>query len=117
MISSVAELEARFASIVAPLARQFNLSLDAFGNDSLSMDLEEANGHVALSDAYGSALNPAPVSPTFGNGPWDLLSGSILYTFMTNQRSSGLSEPEKFVVAPGLSLGARENAVFKLDGC
>ncbi|EJD07384.1 Zn-dependent exopeptidase [Fomitiporia mediterranea MF3/22] len=105
--SSVAELEARFTSIVAPLAKQFNLSLDAFGDDSLSLDFKDANGHVALSDAYGSALNPAPVSPTFGNGPWDLLSGSILYTFMTNQRSSDLSESEKFAVAPGLSLDTR----------
>ena len=88
---------------MAPLAKRFNLSLDAFGDIESSEQLADSFGRLVLSDAYGSGLNPAPVSPTFGSGPWELLSGSILYTFETNQRSE--EKLDKYIVAPGLSLG------------
>ncbi|KAL5531499.1 hypothetical protein ACEPAG_4376 [Sanghuangporus baumii] len=103
--SSVSELEARFASIVSPLAKKFNLSIDAFGDDELSDSSKNSFGQLVLSDAFESALNPAPVTPTFGNGPWELLSGSILFTFATNQRSA--KTDEKYFVAPGLALDTR----------
>ncbi|KAL5537075.1 hypothetical protein ACEPAF_898 [Sanghuangporus sanghuang] len=103
--SSVSVLEDRFVSIVSPLAKKFNLSVDAFGNDRFSYPLESSFGQLVLSDAFDSALDPAPVTPTFGNGPWELLSGSILFTFTTNQRSA--KSDETYFVAPGLSLDTR----------
>ncbi|THH10750.1 hypothetical protein EW145_g1115 [Phellinidium pouzarii] len=102
--SSVTELEGRFARIVAPIARSFNLSLNAFENETLSTDEQaSAAGRLSLTDAYGTGLNPAPITPTAGSGPWQLLSGSILFTFATNKRSD--LTHEKVSVAPGLSLG------------
>lgn len=62
-----------------------------------------------LSDAFDSALNPAPVTPTFGSGPWELLSQSILFTFATNQRS--VKMVDKYFVAPGLSLGKLQSVI------
>jgi Gly-Xaa carboxypeptidase len=101
--SSVQELEGRFATIITSTAKKFNLSLDAFENSELSFEIEEARGKLTLSDAYGSALNPAPVSPTFGSDPWAFLSSVILHTLATNQRKA--STNQTYVVAPMLSLG------------
>lgn len=97
----MAELEARFADIVAPIADRFNLSVNAFGNSSKPSG--RALGHLTLSDAYGSGLNPAPISPTSGSGPWDVLSGTILQVLGSSQRSS--LQNATYAVAPGLSLG------------
>lgn len=101
--SSVAELEARLAGVVAPLAKRFNLSLNAFADKNLSIEDPSAFGQLILSDAYGSGLNPAPITPTFGSGPWELLSGTILFTFTTNQR--GVYADQQLLVAPGLNIG------------
>lgn len=99
--SSVSELQDRFASIVAPVAAKYNMSLDAFGKQ---INLEASTwGLVKISEAFGSGLEPAPVTPTTGSGPYELLSGTVLSTLKTNLRTDGL--PEFSVVSPGLSLG------------
>ncbi|THH17830.1 hypothetical protein EW146_g3048 [Bondarzewia mesenterica] len=102
--SSVAALQARYIELLTPLAAQLNLSIDAFGkNVGCNSSQSVALGHVKLSDAYGTALDPAPISPTAGNGPWELLSGTILSTLGTALRDN--YSDRKAVVAPGLSLG------------
>lgn len=99
--SSVSELQDRFASIVAPVAAKYNMSLDAFGK---TVGLEAATwGHVKLSDAFKSALEPAPVTPTTGSGPYELLSGTVLSTLKTNLRTDNF--PDAAIVSPGLNLG------------
>jgi len=99
--SSTTELQERFADVVAPIAAKHNMSLDAFGT---TVGLEAPRwGHVKLSDAFQSALEPAPVTPTAGSGPYELLSGTILSTLKTNLRTDNL--PDEVVVSPGLSLG------------
>ena len=62
-----------------------------------------SSGHLALSDAFGPPLNPAPITPTKGSGAWELLSGSILFEFQSSPRT-GFKE-KVAAVAPGLSLG------------
>ncbi|VDC06086.1 unnamed protein product [Peniophora sp. CBMAI 1063] len=97
--SSVAELQERYRGVLGLVATELNLSLDAFGSLLAS---DALSGHVKLSDAYGTALNPAPVTPTFGSAPWEILSGTILSSIQT----SGRKEAEKpVIVAPGLGIG------------
>lgn len=66
-------------------------------------DTLNAYGQLVLSDAYGTALEPAPITPTTGSGPWELLSGTIRNTLSTSSRK--LYEEKQFVVAPSISLG------------
>lgn len=99
----MAEVKARFVDILSPIAEQFNLSINAFEDESLSHRNEYALGELELSDAFGTALNPAPVSPTYGSGPWQLLSGSILSTLASSQRDG--TKEIKAAVAPGLAIG------------
>lgn len=97
-------MEERFANITAPYAEAFNLTFDAFGTNRLFAESEApSSGHLALSDAYKSALNPAPVTPTTGSGAWELLSGSIIFEFQSNKRNQ--IKGKAVAVAPGLSLG------------
>lgn len=98
--SSVKELQAHFADVVWPVAEHFNLSLDAFG--TLYGDKSAATGHVQLSDAFGNALNPAPVTPTSGDA-YEFISGIILATLRRSFRER--ESKMRAVVAPGLSLG------------
>ncbi|KAH8116257.1 Zn-dependent exopeptidase [Phellopilus nigrolimitatus] len=110
--SSVTEVQARFASIVSPLARSFNLSFKAFENESFLDDNQQpmSSGQLALTDAYGSGLNPAPITPTDRSGPWQLLSGTILFAFATNQRTE--IKHGQVAVAPGLSLGNTDTRYY-----
>lgn len=88
-------------NIVGPVAAKYNMSLDAFGE---AVGLEAPTwGRVKLSDAFKSALEPAPVTPTAGSGPYELLSGTVLSTLKTNLRTNNF--PEDAVISPGLNLG------------
>ncbi|KAH9933262.1 carboxypeptidase S [Amylocystis lapponica] len=100
--SSVAVLKARIASVVGPLALGFNLSVDAFGQQFGNKQKGSAFGHLQISDAWGTALEPAPVSPTVGSGPYELLSGTIISALGTSNRT-GYSD--KVFIAPGMSTG------------
>ncbi|KAI0314592.1 hypothetical protein OF83DRAFT_435980 [Amylostereum chailletii] len=101
--SSVAELQARYVDVLAPVASALNLTFDAFGTLIPRADGTSLNGHLRLTDAYGTALNPAPVSPTDGSGPWELLSGTILSTLGSSLRPT--MREKSAIVAPGLVLG------------
>lgn len=78
------------------------MSLNAFGKE-IGLEASTTWGLVKVSDAFGSGLEPAPVTPTTGSGPYELLSGTILSTLKTNLRTDDF--PEFSVVSPGLSLG------------
>jgi len=78
--SSVEALKARFESIVAPIAVQYNLSADIFGHLTDTFNGVKEAGHLTLSDAFGTALDPAPVTPTADSGPWMLLFQSACGT-------------------------------------
>ena len=106
MRSTVAVVQARYVDLLAPIASRLNLSFEAFGKQFVhgNRDDEDFVGRVTLTDAYGTALDPAPISPTAGNGPWELLSGTILSTLETALRSKYAEKDA--VVVPGLSLGA-----------
>lgn len=100
--SSVAELQDRYRNVLGPVAAELNLSLEAFGSLFATGSNVPSSGLIRLTDAYGTALNPAPVTPTFGSAPWEILSGTILSSIKT----SGREEAKKpLIVAPGLGIG------------
>ena len=67
----------RVANLLTPLASEFNLSLTAFGTKLFS-EQEAGYGTLTLTDAWGTALEPAPITPTDpDDAPYKLLSGSI----------------------------------------
>lgn len=101
--------------VLAPIGRKHNLTIDAFSSVTKTDTNEtsyESSGLLILSDAYGTALEPAPITPTIGSGPWELLSGTILSTVASNIRSGPSFQGA--AVAPTLSLGeATASSLFR----
>lgn len=85
------------------MANSFNISVDAFGTHYGNLSMEGAFGHLQLSDAYGTQLEPAPVTPTFGSGPYELLAGTVISALGSSNRTN---IPKKVFLAPSLSTGA-----------
>ena len=96
-------MKSHIADTVGPLANRYNLSIDAFGTPYGNISTGQAFGHLQLSDAYGTQLEPAPVTPTFGSGPYDLLAGTVISALGTSNRTN---VPRKVFLAPSLSTGA-----------
>ncbi|KAG6374707.1 hypothetical protein JVT61DRAFT_4077 [Boletus reticuloceps] len=99
--SSPAELTDRFIDTTLPVAAKHNMTLEAFGKMVGSQG--PSWGTIRLSDAFDSALIPAPVTPTTGSRPYELLSGTIRSTLQTHLRKDGF--PMTAVVSPGLMTG------------
>ena len=83
------------------MAEKYNLTIDAFGKHI--GDSQARAGHVTLGDAFGTGLEPAPVTPSAGSAPYDLLSGTIRNVLTTSPRP--LYEDKTVVVAPSILLG------------
>ena len=97
-------LKSRLIDVLSPVAASFNLSVDAFGEalgDPVSR--EAAYGKVTLADAFGTGLEPAPITPTADSPPYELLSGVIRNVIETSKRE--VYEGKKVVVAPGILRG------------
>ncbi|KAI0091719.1 carboxypeptidase S [Irpex rosettiformis] len=102
--SSVSDLQSRFTSIVLPVAERFNLTLDAFGR--VVFEGAEGRGEIVLSDAWGTALEPAPKTPTNEKTdgdvrPYELLQGTIKAAL----KASPAYKDKKVVSSPALALG------------
>ncbi|TFY78058.1 hypothetical protein EWM64_g5954 [Hericium alpestre] len=95
--SSVGELQKYLTDLLTPVATLFNLSVNAFGQAADTAS--ESAGELILSDAWGTALEPSPITPTHDNGPWKLLSGTIKATV------HGESHGYDAVVIPSLATG------------
>ncbi|VDC05377.1 unnamed protein product [Peniophora sp. CBMAI 1063] len=74
--SSVQAVKQHYLALLPPLARTLNLSLTAF-NTTIIPPTNASAGHVNIAPIYSAPLEPAPVTPTFGNAPWALLAGTI----------------------------------------
>lgn len=77
--SSVSALQESITKKLLPLAEKYNLTLSSFSQVNLTTG---GTGTLTLSDAWGTALDPAPVTPTEGDeaGAYRLLSGVIRKT-------------------------------------
>ncbi|KAL4066388.1 hypothetical protein V8B97DRAFT_1979578 [Scleroderma yunnanense] len=94
--SSVAELQQYIINVLSPVAATHDLTLKAFGQTIFT----GSNGELVLSDAYGTALEPSPVTPA-GYGPYSILGGTVKAAMKTSKlyKSTGV------IVAPSLLFG------------
>ncbi|KAH9849891.1 carboxypeptidase S [Lenzites betulinus] len=97
--SSVGALKQRIVAVVKPVAQRFGLELDAFGETGIA---EGSSGLLEISDAFGTALEPAPVTPLGDGGPFQLLSGTIIGVLGSSNRTG---YDKKAFIAPGMSTG------------
>lgn len=93
----------RDTKLLVPLAKTFNLSFTAYGQKISTVD-GPTHGSLELTDAWGTALEPAPVTPTDPDSePYRLLSGTIIGTYEAS--SEYMTNKEAIIVAPGMSTG------------
>ncbi|KAI0629263.1 carboxypeptidase S [Trametes polyzona] len=104
--SSVSELKQQFADVVLPVASRYNLSVEAFGTN-VSAGVPSA-GRIVLSDAFGTGLEPSPVTPQGKGDSYQVLAGTIKSTLESSigYAASGV------VVAPLLQLGNTDTRYY-----
>ncbi|KAH7105750.1 carboxypeptidase S [Auriculariales sp. MPI-PUGE-AT-0066] len=96
--SSVKELQNHLQSVLKPVAKKFNVTLQTFGNK-----VEHTDRMVRLNDTWQSALEPAPHTPTGPDaGPYSLLSGTIQAAL---KRGHSRDDIQRVVVAPNVAGG------------
>ncbi|KAG6810887.1 hypothetical protein H0H92_009917 [Tricholoma furcatifolium] len=109
VISSVGEVQSHDTKLLQNLAEKFNLTYNAFG-ETLSPEGAPAAGTLTLSDAYGTALEPAPVTPSsLESHPWKLLSGTIKAIFDSRNDVMGGKE---VIVSPGMPSGNTDTRYY-----
>ncbi|KAF9070917.1 hypothetical protein BDP27DRAFT_1446637 [Rhodocollybia butyracea] len=104
--SSIKETSARDVHTITSLAHSFNLSLNAFGEDIIAPSAysSAAKGYIELSIAFPREIDPAPRTPTSGEGsePWEFLSGTTKATYNAHR---GITGNNNVIVSPGMSTG------------
>ncbi|KAI8985667.1 carboxypeptidase S [Trametes punicea] len=102
--SSVSALKKRTVAVVQPVAARLGLDLDAFGETVAihAREDQESAGQLRISDAFGTALEPAPITPMGDSGPFQLLSGTIIGVLGASNRTG---YDKKVFIAPGMSTG------------
>ncbi|KAH0836669.1 hypothetical protein J3R83DRAFT_8389 [Lanmaoa asiatica] len=102
-LRSVAATQDHDAQLLKSLARAYNLSYTAFGVDMDGDMNTTARGTVTLSTAFGSGLEPAPITPTEGEAvPYRLLTGSIKAAYNSHRAISG---DDHIIVSPAMMSG------------
>ena len=102
--SSVNAVKERDSKVLTKLAKDFDLSYNAFGQNLVS----GSSGSLVLTDAWGTALEPAPVSPT-DEAPYKLLSGTIRATYETRP---GVEQEREIKIAPGIMTGNTDTRYY-----
>jgi Gly-Xaa carboxypeptidase len=101
VFSSVAAVQQHETDVLKHLAKEFNLTFTAFGSE-ISPKAAPTAGKLTLTDAWGTALEPAPVTPTEDSAPWRLLSGTIKAAYNAHR---GLEGADNIFVSPGIMSG------------
>ncbi|RPD64399.1 carboxypeptidase S [Lentinus tigrinus ALCF2SS1-7] len=105
--SSVDAVKEHDTALLKSLAQEFNLSYAAFGSQVTGEDAP-AYGTLTLTDAWGTALEPAPISPI--DAPeYALLSGTIKATYNAHR---SLKKDDSIVVAPGIMSGNTDTRYY-----
>jgi len=106
--STISAVQERDTHILKHLAKEFNLTFTAFGTD-ISPDGDPTAGKLILTDAWGTGLEPAPVTPTDDSAPWQLLSGTIKATYNAHRNLEGV---DNIVVSPGIMSGNTDTRYY-----
>lgn len=85
--------------ILKPVAIKYNLTLYAFGNEVTPGS--DAGGQFVLKDAFDTALEPAPTTPTIDSAQYGLLAGTINAALLDSPSYDG----SQIIVVPTLGLG------------
>ena len=101
--SSVGATQEHDTQLLYHLAQQFNLSYTAFG-ERIGDANAPAYGTLTLSDAWGAALEPAPITPSAGHdaGAFKLLAGTIKTVYRAHRN---VTDDETVIVSPGIMSG------------
>ena len=92
-------MKERDTQILRGLAEKLNLSYIAFGEE-IGDSSTKSYGKLTLSDAFNTALRPAPLTPTGKNAaPYQMLSGTIKATYDAHRSGDGV------IVSPGIMSG------------
>ncbi|CDO73281.1 hypothetical protein BN946_scf185008.g43 [Trametes cinnabarina] len=106
--SSVDAVKAHDTALLKGLAQDFNLSYTAFGSRITGEDGGAAYGTLTIGDAWGAALEPAPVSPI--DAPeYALLSGTIKATYNAHRELDG---NDNIIVSPGIMSGNTDTRYY-----
>lgn len=99
--SSVAATVEHDTQLLKSLANKFNLTYTSFGAQISGKDAP-SSGTLTLSDAWGTALEPAPITPTGRDAaPYALLAGTIKATFNSHRSLQG----DNIAMSPGIMTG------------
>ncbi|KAF8312644.1 carboxypeptidase S [Clavulina sp. PMI_390] len=137
--SSVKELMIQLTTLLLPLAKEYGLNFVSFGQDlshltlpavAPSLDklglasfpvfsssdpkdspLANATGTLRLSDAYNTALEPAPITPT-DTAAFKILSGSIRATHARTTLSHPRAKQQEMIVSPNLAGGNTDTRFY-----
>jgi Gly-Xaa carboxypeptidase len=111
--SSLREVMEHDGKLLMPLAKDFNLSVVAFGTRMTDADATSW-GSLELSDAWGTGLEPAPVTPTDAK-PYKLLAGTIKAVYAAHRADKLMvaedgnpsleGQSQDIIVAPGIMPG------------
>ena len=85
--------------VLFPIAEIFNLTLNAFGTEIVAGSGD--GGQLVLSRAWGTGLEPSPITPTDNDGAWGILSGTIQAAVFSSTPNAGQIP----VVTPTLATG------------
>lgn len=101
MESSVSELQASVTALLQPVVEKYYLDLIGFdGSTVFNATIGPGSvGTVKLSDAWGTALEPAPISRT-NSAAYRLLSGTIRGAWTASH-----PDAEEIIVAPSMMGG------------
>jgi Gly-Xaa carboxypeptidase len=106
--STISAVQQRDIHILTHLAKEFNLTFTAFGSN-ITVDGAPTAGKLTLADAWGTALEPAPVTPTDDSAPWKLLSGTIKATYNAHRDLEGA---DNIFVSPGIMSGNTDTRYY-----
>ncbi|KAF4583535.1 hypothetical protein EYR38_002287 [Pleurotus pulmonarius] len=112
--SSVEETIVYDADTLRLLAKAFNLTYITFGADATEQGTG-SSGTLILSDAWSTALEPAPVTPIDQEpSPYALLAGTIKATYKFHRNLTG----GNIAVSPGILAGNTDTqSYWKLSEC
>ncbi|KAF4569828.1 hypothetical protein EYR40_008808 [Pleurotus pulmonarius] len=106
--SSVAATIKHDTQLLKSLSKKFNLTYTSFGAELSEKDVP-SSGTLTLSDAWGTALEPAPITPTGQDAaPYALLAGTIKSTFNSHRSLQG----DNIAMSPGIMSGNTDTRYY-----